>query len=340
MSTVVRGLVYSLFFSMMGIGYGQPSANLYPDSYQTIESWGNLPNGRVWGATSAVYPASDGSGNIWVAERCGQNDCAGSEDVAPILLFSASGEVIRSFGEGLFAWPHGIFVDGDNNVWVTDARVSGGKGAQVHKFSENGELLMSLGTTGYAGHGQHEFRGPSDVLVAPNGDIFVADGHGRGQFANSGDRIMKFNANGEFLMAWGSTGTAPGEFQDPHALALDSQGRLYVGDRENRRVQIFDQNGNYINHYNQFGRPSGLFIDKQDNIYVADSESRTISNPGYRRGIWIADPHGWITGFIPDPEPNPEEIGTSLAEGVAVDSDGNIYAALVGPRGMNKYVKR
>ena len=199
---------------------------------------------------------------------------------------------------------------------------------------------MSIGEAGISGHSQTQFRGPSDVLVAPDGHIFVADGHGRGPFANSGDRIMKFSPEGEFVTAWGKTGSEIGEFQDPHALAMDSDGLLFVGDRHNRRIQVFDQEGNYQWHWNQFGRASGIFIDNASNIYVADSESNEIWNPGFRRGIWIADPNGWITGFIPDPDFSPDMRGTSAAEGVAVDADGNIYGAEVGPRGIKKYVRQ
>ena len=178
---------------------------------------------------------------------------------------------------------------------------------------------------------------PSDVLVAPNGDIFVADGHGRG----GNNRIVKFSSDGTFIKAWGQTGSAPGEFQDPHALAMDSEGRLFVGDRNNRRVQIFDQDGNFIAHWYQFGRPSGVFIDANDIIYVADSESNSRSNPGYKRGIRIANAKdAFVTAFIPDPVPDADQAGTSGAEGVAVDAAGNIYGAEVGPRDLKKYVKQ
>ncbi len=196
---------------------------------------------------------------------------------------------------------------------------------------------MSLGTAGVAGDGPDSFNQPGDVLVAPSGDIFVAVGHD----ADGNNRIVKFSSDGTFIMAWGQTGAENGEFRDPHALAMDSQGRLFVGDRSNKRVQIFDQEGTHIASWYQFGRPSGVFIDDNDIIYVGDSESNSRSNPGYKRGIRIASAtDGFVTAFIPDPEPDPDNAGTTAAEGVAADAMGNIYGAEVGPRALRKYVKR
>lgn len=310
-----------------------------PNPYSTVKgTWGKLPEGRTWGSTSAVFPATDGSGNIWVAERCGQNTCAGS-DLPPVLLFSPKGALLRSFGENVLVWPHGIHVDSENNVWVTDARGEGGIGHQVHKFSSKGKLLMSLGKKGIAGDGKYEFNGPSDVLIAPNGDIFVADGHGSG----GNNRIVKFNSRGKFLKIWGTTGAEAGELRDPHALAMDSQGRLFVGDRGNSRIQIFDQDGNHISTWTQFGRPSGLYIDANDILYSADSESNATwgNNPGWKRGIRVGSAvDGWVTALIPDPEPDPDNASTTGAEGVAADAYGNIYGAEVGPRMLRNYVKK
>ena len=260
------------------------AAHAQGNPYRTVEGvWGQLPDGRTWGATSAVYPALDGV-NIWVAERCGQNSCADKDEIDPILLFDPSGRLLKSFGAGLILWPHGMHVDRDGNVWVTDAVGFGaapeGRGHEILKFSPDGELLMTLGKKGVAGDGPDTFRQPSDILVAPNGDIFVADGHGAG----GNNRIVKFSSDGTFIKAWGSTGAENGEFRDPHALAMDSQGRLFVGDRANSRIQIFDQDGNHIATWTQFGRPSGLFIDDNDILYAADSESNARRHPGWRRG--------------------------------------------------------
>jgi len=303
--------------------------------YAGTPGWGDI--GREWGSTSAVYTTPEG--NIWVAERCGENTCVGHEDLDNVFLFDPDGNLLKKFGAGVMVWPHGIHVDSGGNVWVTDARGNEGKGHQVHKFSSDGELLMSLGKAGVAGDGTDEFNQPSDILVAPDGSIFVVDGHG----AEGNNRVMKFNADGDFIMTWGSTGKEDGEFRDPHALAMDSTGRLFVGDRANNRVQIFDQDGNHLETWTQFGRPSGLFIDHNDILYAADSESNTTwgMNRGYARGIYIGSAFdGWVTMHIPDPNPNPDEAGTTAAEGVAVDMDGNIYGAEVGPRQIVKYTRR
>ncbi len=315
--------------------------NNSPNPYRTLDGvWGELPDGRTWGATSAVYPDVDGV-NIWVGERCGANTCVGT-DMDTIFLFSPEGELLKSFGGGgLFAWPHGMHVDADGNVWVTDAVGFGdqpeGLGHVVYKFSPDGELLMTLGKKGIAGDGEDTFRQPSDVLVAPNGDIFVADGHGAG----GNNRIVKLSSNGTFIKAWGQTGFGPGEFRDPHALAMDSQGRLFVGDRGNARLQIFDQDGTHIATWTQFGRPSGLFIDANDMLYSADSESNARANPGWKRGIRIGSVNdGFVTAFIPDPEADQDGLGTSAAEGVGVDSAGNVYGAEVGPQALRKHAKR
>lgn len=315
--------------------------NHAPNPYRTVEGvWGQFPEGRTWGATSAVYPAADGM-NIWVGERCGANvgACETRTDVDPILLFSPSGELLRSFGAGLIAWPHGLHVDPDGNVWVADARGADGKGHQVHKFSPEGELLMSLGTAGVAGDDENTFNQPSDMLVAPDGSIFVVDGHGAG----GNNRVVKFNSRGEFLMQWGETGKENGEFRDPHALAMDSQGRLFVGDRGNSRVQIFTQDGDHLLTWTQFGRPSGLFIDSNDVLYSADSESTDVgsmSNMGFSRGIRIGSVHdGLVTAFIPDPQWQLGVRGTTAAEGVAADALGNVYGAEVGPMMLRKHLR-
>ena len=326
-------LALSLTFAMPVL-----AQNHAPNPYRAVpDVWGELPEGRTWGSTSAVYPAADG--NIWVAERCGENTCVGHDDLDPILLFDVDGNLLRSFGAGMFEWPHGIHVDPDGNLWVTDARGGERRGHQIHKFTPEGELLMSLGQAGVAGTGTDTFDQPSDVLVAPNGDIFVADGHGAG----GNNRIVKFNSAGDFIMEWGRTGSENGEFRDPHALAMDSRGRLFVGDRKNNRLQVFDQDGNHLDTWTQFGRPSGLFVDANDVLYSADSESSTgggIPNAGWVRGIRIGSVvDGLVTSFIPDPDWHVTVRGTTGAEGVAADAFGNIYGAEVGPRMLRKYMR-
>ena len=330
-------------------GAGQQPA---PNPYGPGEPWGELPAGRAWGSTSAIFPhrAADGTltGKIWVAERCGGSHCRGS-DLDPILLFEADGSLVRSFGAGLFIWPHGIHVDRRGNVWVADAVDTNcelgrenGKGHQVHKFSPEGELLLSLGTAGQAGKADDLFSCPSDVLVSPAGDIYVADGHNHGHGGNN--RIVRFDPDGRFVAAWGKAGDGPGEFRGLHALAMDSQGRIFAGDRANQRIQILDRDGQHLATWTQFGSPSGIYIDENDRIYVADSDSGfdpdasgSPRNPGFRRGIYIGDARtGAVEAFIPDPKPDLRRV-TSGAEGVAAIGQ-NVWGAQVGgSRGVLKY---
>jgi sugar lactone lactonase YvrE len=310
--------------------------NTQPNPYRTIPGWGKLPAGRTWGSTAAVEIDRDGK-SVWVAERCGANSCADKPDVDPILKFDENGNLVKSFGKGMLIFPHGIYVDKDDNVWVTDGQGKNGKGHQVFKFSPDGKVLLTLGKAGVAGAGDDEFNAPSDVIVGRDGDIFVADGHG----GNTNNRIVKFDKNGKFIKTWGKKGTGPGEFDTPHALAFDSKGRLFVGDRNNNRIQIFDQDGTFIEQWTQFSRPSGIFIDKHDVIYVADSESGSVSknHPGWKRGIRVGNvKDGAVVAFIPDPDEN--ATNTSAAEGVAADAKGNIYGAEVGPKDLKKYVKQ
>jgi len=304
-------------------------------------AWGNLPEGRVWGAISAIHPGVDGQ-SIWVADRCGSNGCVGRETVDMIFELDLEGRVLRQFGAGLIAMPHGLHVDFEGNVWVADAAYLGarevpGVGHVVRKFSPEGELLLTLGEWGVRGTDPNHFDQPSAVLVAPNGDVLVADGHED----DGNDRVVKFDRNGRFLLEIGTTGEATGQFREPHALAMDSQGRLFVGDRGNQRIQIFDQGGTHLATWTQFGSPSGLYIDGNDVLYAADSDSNATTHPGWRRGMYIGSARdGWLTAFIPDPEPNPDDLVTSAAEGVAVDALGNVYGGEVGPRTVRKYVRR
>ena len=331
------------------VAAGAQPLNDLPNPYLTIENHFKLPPGRTWGATSAVDIDPDGA-SIWVAERCGANNCAGS-DLPVVLKFDADGNLLRSFGAGLFIFPHGFHVDADGNVWVTDAQGPDGedpnrdgKGHQVIKFSPEGEILLTLGTPGVAGDGTGPLLfTPCDVVTAPNGDIFVSEGH-TGQAADAPPdtvaRIVKFDSDGNFIKSWGRLGSGPGEFRTPHGLALDSQGRLFVADRGNNRIQIFDQDGNFLEEWTQFSRLSGIYIDADDMLYGADSESSATRNPGWRRGLRVGSARtGEVLYFIPDPA-GEQARGTSAAEGVAVDAAGNIYGAEVGPRALKKYVRQ
>jgi sugar lactone lactonase YvrE len=333
---IAGALILGSECAMAQPSYAPPNEG--PNPYQTVANWAQLPDGRKWGSTAGVDIGPDGT--IWAYDRCGANNCDKS-DLDPILQFDASGKLLRSFGKGIFVQPHGLFVDREGNVWVTDDLGVAGKGHQVIKFSPEGKVLLRLGTAGVAGTGSDTFNQPTDVLVAPNGDIFVSSGHGQ---AYGDARIVKFNKDGKFLKQWGKAGSGPGEFIGPHTLAMDSRGRLFVGDRTNNRIQIFDQEGKFLAEWKQFGRPSGMYIDANDTLYVADSESQGADekrygyNPGVMRGIRIGSARdGKVTAFIPDPAPTG---GSSTAEGVAADRQGNVYGAEVGPRDLKKYVKK
>lgn len=339
----LRGAMMAVAALATASALAEAPPNSQPNPFRTVENWFKLPAGRMWGSTSAVDIDRDGT-SIWVAERCGANSCAGKMD-PPILKFDQSGTLVKSFGGGMFVFPHGIAVDKDGNIWVTDGQGRDGKGHQVFKFSPDGEVLMTLGKAGVAGDGPDTFNQPDDVAIAPNGDIFVSDGHTP---AMGNARVMKFTKDGKFIKQWGRHGSGPGEFEVPHALAFDSRGRLFVGDRANNRIQIFDQDGNFIDQWKQFSRPSGVYIDNHDVIYVTDSESTDKPgygyNPGWRRGIRVGSAKdGSVAAFIPDPL-SPTADGklpaTSAAEGVAADAAGNVYGAEVGPKTLKKYVRK
>ncbi len=204
----LRAAAIATIFAVSGVALAQTGAptNNLPNSYQRVGNWAKMPAGRFWGAAAGVDIDPDGK-SVWVAERCGQNSCAGS-NLDPILKFDASGKLVKAFGHGMFVFPHGINVDRDGNVWVTDGQGKDGMGHQVIKFSPDGNVLMRLGKPGVAGTGHDTFNMPSDVLVAPNGDIFVADGHG----GMSNNRIVKFDRSGKYLKEWGVKGTGPGQF--------------------------------------------------------------------------------------------------------------------------------
>lgn len=331
----------------VALGTGpEPAAQALPNPYRAVEAWAKLPAGRQMGAVGDVTMDPDGQ-HIWAVVRCDAtapdrfgNECLDS-NLDSLLKFDLNGNVVKSFGGGMFIWPHGIDVDRDGNVWVTDAvapaRTPPGKrGHQVIKFSPDGKVLMTLGTPGTPGTGPKSFNAPSDVVVAENGDIFVADGHG----LDGNNRVVKVSKNGEFIKAWGKTGYAPGEFRTLHAIAIDSRGRVFVGDRANNRIQIFDQDGKFLTMWTQFGRPSGISFDSKDQIYVADSESDDEQNPGWEMGIRIGDARtGWISAFILYPWGDPRQVAGNGAEFVAVDRDGNLYGGEPRPRRLQKYVR-
>ncbi|WP_428102191.1 peptidyl-alpha-hydroxyglycine alpha-amidating lyase family protein [Candidatus Rariloculus sp.] len=344
-NTKSLGLAIALAVATMTGAGPQALAQSLPNPYRAVEGWATLPDGREMGAVGGVTMDPDGQ-HVWAVIRCDAGadlfgwECLDS-DLDPVVRFDPEGNVVESFGGGLFIWPHGIDVDPDGNVWVTDAVTAertpeGTRGHQVIKFSPTGEVLMTLGTPGVPGDGPEHFNSPADVVVADNGDVFVADGHGD----ETNNRVVKFSSDGTFIKAWGQTGYGPGEFRTLHALAIDGDGRIFVADRSNNRIQLFDQEGNHLATWNQFGRPSGIFFDDNGRIYVADSESDDLQNPGWEMGIRIGDARtGWVDEFILFPWGDPRNPAGNGAEFVAVDRDGNIYGGEPRPRRVQKYVR-
>jgi DNA-binding beta-propeller fold protein YncE len=306
----------------------QPTNDL-PNGYRTIRDWAQPRNGTPWAAVTAVEVAANG--DVYVIHRCHENSCVGRTE-PPILKFDKSGKLLKSWGEGMFNFPHGSTIDADGNLWVTDEQGGNGKGQQVFKFSPDGKVLMTLGKAGVAGDAPGLFDQPTDVAVAANGDIFVTEGHLQGN-----NRISKFSKDGAFIKSWGKKGSGPGEFQAPHTIAIDSQGRLFVGDRSNNRIQIFDQDGRYLETWMQWGRPSGIYIGKDDTMYVADSESWGSDQPGVKKGIRIGSAKdGSVRALIEDMESTTQEH--SGAEGVGVDAQGNVYGAVVRRKMLEKHI--
>jgi sugar lactone lactonase YvrE len=299
--------------------------NSAPNTYRTGETWGQLPEGRKMGAAIGVEIDRDGK-SLWVFDRCGANKCAGS-DASPIMKFDPSGKLAVSFGAGMFDFPHGLAVDRDGNVWVTDGRTH-----TVVKFAPDGKVLMTLGHKGVPGTGDDSFNAPSDVVVASNGDVFIADGHGE----KTNDRIVKLSKDGKFIKAWGKHGSGQSEFDTPHGIALDSTGRVFVADRVNNRVQVFDADGKFVAEWKQFGRPSGVFIDKNDIMYVTDGQSDEKRNPGFKQGVRIGSARdGKVTAMIPP------DAALGVPESITVDDQGVIYGGFTDNKfAVKKFVKQ
>ena len=332
--------------------------NNLPNPYETIRNWGALPDGRKWGSVSAVNADADGK-HIWAGDRCGGNACVGS-NVDPMVKLDPDGKVVQSFGAGQILWPHGMDVDRQGNIWVADARSATpqelakfpewkDKGHTVMKFSPQGKLLLTIGTGGQAGNPPEKLTEPNDVLVAPDGSIFIAEAH-QAQFLdqnppNGIGRITKWSPDGKLIKTFGAYGYGPSQFRGPHSLAMDSRGRLFVADRGNRRIQIFDQDGKLLDTWYQFSRISGLVIDRNDTLYAIDSESDDNYNPGWRKGLRVGSARtGEVWYFVPEHvSKNPSGMGGygSMGEGVAVDAQGNVYGGEVGPiQGLTKFVPR
>jgi hypothetical protein len=326
--------------------------NDLPNLYSTNFSWATLPDGRTWGAFSAVGIDNDGQ-SVWVAYRCGTNpdtppggrafefdSCSGS-NLPAVMKFDAAGKLLKSFAAGMFIMSHKIYQDRAGNIWVLDQRGPNerelkknpgerNKGHIAVKFSPEGKVLLTLGKPGVAGNPPEALTEPTSIVELPNGDLLISEGHtgGAGNIPpGTVARISRFTRDGRFIKSFGRPGSGPGEFIVPHDLALDPQGRLFVADRGNMRVQILDQEGNFIAQWKQFSRPSSInFHDGM--IYVSDSESNRVApHPGWKQGLRVGTlSDGVVRYFIPA-EDDRTRPG---AEGTTVDARGNIYGAEVG----------
>jgi DNA-binding beta-propeller fold protein YncE len=357
---LVVGCVALLGISLIGQQRGgtpqtdkvQP-VNSGADPYRVIRDWAQLSlEPRPWGGSNGVAVDRDGV-TVWATDRCSPGTapgCLGTKS-NPVHHFDPTGKEIKTLGGGMFVWPHGIHVDRDGNVWVTDARAAspdeltkfpgeGNKGSVVVKFSPTGSILMTLGKPGVRGNPPEALTDPTDVVTDPgNGDVYVAESHTDVTDPNLIGRISVFDKNGKFLRIIGKTGTGPGEFRTPHAIEFDSRGRLIVADRHNHRIQLLTKDGKFIAEYDDFGRTSGLAIDRHDMIYTTDSESTEMVHPGWRRGIRIGSlKDGKVIDFVP-PHATPNSPDGAMGEGIAIDAAGNLYTAEATLRGVTKYVR-
>lgn len=292
-----------------------------PDPYREDFDWAKMPPGRVFGQTRALAIDADGK-SIWVFDRCSLtgNDCAlpKNKNINPVMEFDFNGNLVRTWGAGMFGAPHGIFVDSHDHIWTADGNgvdpvTCKPIGNTLREFTADGKMLMEI--TGP--QGGKPFTGLNDVVVDPdNGDIFVADGHQ----PHANDRVMKFDSRGRYLVEWGGNGTNPENFSTPHSLAIDKERRIYVADRGNKAVKVFDENGKLLNVWTQFGSPTAVYV-RNEMLYVADGDANGPTNPNFAPGIRIANVNdGKIIANIP-------YVQGHALEGVTVDAKGNVYGA-------------
>ena len=332
-------LVVLAAVSLSGTRFEQPAdspRNDLPQPYRTTRDWGQLPPGVKWAAVTAIEPAPDGS--IYVVHRCFANSCAGRSE-APILKYDANGKLLASWGQGMFIFPHGGTVDRDGNLWITDARGENGKGHQVFKFSPQGKVLMTLGKAGVSGSAPDLFDQPTDVVVAPNGDLFVTDSHRNGK----NNRVIKFTKDGKYIKEWGKKGSGRGEMSEPHTIAMDSRGRLFVGDRENNRIQIFDQDGNVsrrvaaVRPAERHRRSRATTRSTSPTRNPVPTPARASCPESRKASASAARRDGKVTAFIEDSESTtPDHSG---AEGVGVDAQGNVYGGVVRRQMLERHVR-
>ena len=296
--------VFAVFTAIAALYDGRARAQ-DTGHYQLVENWAHFPPAVAkWGSATGVDV--DSRDNVYVYQR---------HPEMPIIAFDKNGKFLRAWGKDMFKTTHFLRVDHDNNVWVTD------RGDMVaYKFNMEGDLLMTLGKKGVTGDNtsQDAFNGMADVAVAKNGDIFIADGEG------PNTRVVKFSKNGKFIKWWGGKGTEPGQFDQPHSIAVDSKDRVYVADRSNNRIQIFDSDGKFLDQWTNFGTPWGLFITKNDMLYVVDGTANNCL-------LIASTKDGKVIDRIE---------GLSNPTAVAVDSKGAIYVGEVNGTNVKKFVKK
>lgn len=268
-------------------------------AYKTKEAYMYKPV-AIWDAASTGMELDkilgigiDSKGRVYATAGKGENG---------VLVFNANGKVIGSWGKG-FVSKHGLRVINDK-VWVTDRERH-----IVMEFTLDGKLLRTLGTDGKSGLGTNEFNMPSDIAIAPNGDIYISDGYGN-------NRVMRFSAEGEFKQSWGTKGDGPGQFNLVHNIAIDKKGRVYIADRENERIQIFDADGKFLDQWKHVGKPFGLYIDDKTKVYITDGRSNK---------IYIVDENGNVISTFGKTGKAPGEF--QMAHSITLDSTGNIYVA-------------
>ena len=295
--------------------------------YHVVHDWPVLPDGTIFWEVSSV--AVDSVGNVLALQRGGRQwPDSDVLDQTPIVFptvfvfHGRTGNPIVQWGKERFALPHSLTVDYQDNVWVTDVALH-----QVLKFSHDGQLLLTLGERGVAGNDSSHFNRPTDVAVASDGSFYVSDG-----YENS--RVVKFARDGKFLLTWGTKGKGPGQFDLPHGIALDAAGRVFVVDRQNARVQVFDGNGNYLQWKSPpLVNPQDIAISRDGTVFVTDIGD---DGPTDRSGVYVMRPDGSLVGRI-------GRYGNYdgqflVAHGVAAGKGGEVYVADFTGRRVQKFV--
>ena len=295
-----------VLLAVLTVAVPVPAESDFPSMrYEVDPDWPLLPPGWNFGEVAGV--AADNRGHVFVFHR-GEH---------PIMEFAPDGRMVRSWGEGLFIRPHAVRVDPEGNIWTVDNDTH-----QVLKMDSSGRVRMVVGRYEQGGETEENFNRPTDVAFAPNGDFYVSDG-----YVNS--RVVRFSKEGRYITAWGKKGDGEGEFNIPHTIAVDRQGRVYVGDRENYRVQIFDPDGNFLTQWRHVGAPWGLELRPDDTLFIAD---------GYNDRILKVTLEGKVLGAFGTNGRMPGEL--NFAHHLAIDPSGNIFVSEIKNQRAQKFSPR